>query len=159
MTLKTGLGYDIHPLAPGRRFVLGGIEIPHSKGTAGHSDGDALVHAIIDALLGALGEGDIGGLFPDSDPRTLDISSLKLLEDVMARLRKAGGKIVNLDTVVVVEEPRIGPHAGRMKEALGSVLGLAGKSLNIKAKTNELLGPVGKGEAVACWAVALVEFP
>jgi 2-C-methyl-D-erythritol 2,4-cyclodiphosphate synthase len=156
--LKAGLGYDVHPLVPGRRFVLGGIEIPFPKGPAGHSDGDALIHAIIDALLGALGEGDIGRLFPDDDPGTQDISSLVLLEDVMARLRKAGGRIVNLDTVVVVEEPRIGPHAGRMKEALGPVLEIEGKALNIKAKTNEKLGPVGGGEAVACWAVALVEF-
>ncbi len=156
--LKAGLGYDVHPLVPGRRFVLGGIEIPFPKGPAGHSDGDALVHAIIDALLGALGEGDIGRLFPDDDPGTQDLSSLVLLEEVMARLRKAGGRIVNLDTVVVVEEPRIGPHAGRMKETLGRVLGIEGRALNIKAKTNEKLGPVGDGEALACWAVALVEF-
>ncbi len=156
--LKAGLGYDVHPLVLGRRFVLGGIEIPFPKGPAGHSDGDALVHAIIDALLGALGEGDIGRLFPDDDPGTQDLSSLVLLEEVMARLRKAGGRIVNLDTVVVVEEPRIGPHAGRMKETLGRVLGIEGGALNIKAKTNEKLGPVGDGEALACWAVALVEF-
>ncbi len=156
--LKAGFGYDVHPLVLGRRFVLGGIEIPFPKGPAGHSDGDALVHAIIDALLGALGEGDIGRLFPDDDPGTQDLSSLVLLEEVMARLRKAGGRIVNLDTVVVVEEPRIGPHAGRMKETLGRVLGIEGGALNIKAKTNEKLGPVGDGEALACWAVALVEF-
>ena len=156
--LKAGLGYDVHPLVSGRRFVLGGIEIPFPKGPAGHSDGDALVHAIIDALLGTLGEGDIGQLFPDDDPETQDLSSLVLLEEVMARLRKAGGRIVNLDTVVVVEEPRIGPHAGRMKETLGPVLGIEGRALNIKAKTNEKLGPVGDGDALACWAVALVEF-
>jgi 2-C-methyl-D-erythritol 2,4-cyclodiphosphate synthase len=157
--LKVGLGYDIHPLAEGRRFVLGGIEIPFPKGPLGHSDGDAVIHAIIDALLGTLGEGDIGGLFPDDDPGFKDVPSLELLEDVMGRLRRAGGRIVNLDTVIVAEEPRLAPHVDRMKTVLRPVLGLGEKALNIKAKTNEKLGPVGEGNAVACWAVALVEFP
>jgi 2-C-methyl-D-erythritol 2,4-cyclodiphosphate synthase len=155
---KIGFGYDIHPLAEGRRFVLGGVEIPSPKGPAGHSDGDALVHAVIDSLLGALGEGDIGRLFPDKDPRYKNISSLALLEDVMARLRRAGGRIVNLDTVVVLEAPPIAPHAGDIEAVLGPVLGLKGESLSIKAKTNEKLGIVGAGDAVACWAVVLLEF-
>jgi 2-C-methyl-D-erythritol 2,4-cyclodiphosphate synthase len=155
---KIGFGYDIHPLAEGRKFVLGGVEIPFPKGPVGHSDGDALVHAVIDALLGALGEGDIGRLFPDKDPRYQNISSLVLLEEVMARLQKAGGRIVNLDTVIVLEAPPIAPHAGEIEAALGRVLGLDGRSLNLKAKTNEKLGTVGEGDAVACWAVVLLEF-
>jgi 2-C-methyl-D-erythritol 2,4-cyclodiphosphate synthase len=153
-----GLGYDIHPLVEGRRFILGGVEVPFPKGPAGHSDGDALVHAIIDSLLGALGEGDIGRHYPDTDPRFKDVPSLDLLRDVMARLRKAGGRIVNLDTVIVAEAPKMAPHAEEIKASLGPLLGLEEKSLNIKAKTNEELGPVGEGRAVACWAVALVEF-
>lgn len=153
---KIGFGYDIHRLEPGRRLVLGGADIPHPKGLAGHSDGDALVHALIDALLGALGEGDIGRLFPDTDPRWKDARSTGLLEDVVRRLRARGGEIVNADTVIVAEEPKIAPHVAAMKAALCPVLGLAETGLGIKAKTAEGLGPVGEGRAIACWAVVLV---
>jgi 2-C-methyl-D-erythritol 2,4-cyclodiphosphate synthase len=156
---KIGFGYDIHRLEAGRRLVLGGIEVPHGAGLLGHSDGDALVHAVIDALLGALGEGDIGTLFPDTDPRYEGARSTDLLEVVVGRLRERGGVIAHIDAVVVAEEPKIGPHAAAMKAALAPVLGIPAGALGIKAKTNEGLGPVGEKRAIACYAVALVRFP
>ena len=156
---KIGFGYDIHRLEAGRRLVLGGVHIPFSAGLLGHSDGDALVHAVIDALLGALGEGDIGGRFPDTDPRFRGARSLGLLEDIAALLRARGAEIVNVDAVVVAEEPKIGPHAAAMKAALCPVLGLPESALGIKAKTNEGLGPVGEKRAIACYAVALLRLP
>ncbi|MGZ4886999.1 MAG: 2-C-methyl-D-erythritol 2,4-cyclodiphosphate synthase [Candidatus Aminicenantales bacterium] len=154
---KIGFGYDIHALVPGRRLVLGGLHIPGPAGLTGHSDGDGLVHAIIDALLGAAGEADIGRLFPDNDPRTEGISSLRLLGEVMARLTDAGWSVVNVDTVVVAEEPKIAPHVESMKEILCPVLGVESLGLGIKGKTNEGLGPVGEGRAIACWAVVLIQ--
>ncbi|MGA2362049.1 MAG: 2-C-methyl-D-erythritol 2,4-cyclodiphosphate synthase [Candidatus Aminicenantales bacterium] len=154
---KIGFGYDIHPLVAGRKLVLGGLEIPFPRGLSGHSDGDALVHAVADALLGALGEGDIGRLFPDTDPRTEGVSSLLLLADVMARLKPGGWRVVNVDAVVVAEEPKISPHVPAMKNVLCPVLGIEQTGLGIKGKTNEGVGPVGEGRAIACWAVALIE--
>ena len=155
--LKIGLGYDIHPLVAGRSLVLGGLAVPGPRGLLGHSDGDALVHAIIDALLGAAGEGDIGRLYPDTDPRTKGISSLQILGEVMDRLKADGWSVANVDAVVVAEEPKIAPLAGAMKKVLCPVLGVADADLSIKGKTNEGLGPVGESRAVACWAVALIE--
>ena len=156
---RIGFGYDIHRLEAGRPLVLGGIDVPHGAGLRGHSDGDALVHAVIDALLGALGEGDIGTLFPDTDPRTEGARSAGLLATVVGLVRSRGGEIVNVDAVVVAEEPKIGPHAAAMKAALAPVLGLPIGAVGIKAKTNEGLGPVGEKRAIACYAVALVRFP
>jgi 2-C-methyl-D-erythritol 2,4-cyclodiphosphate synthase len=156
---KIGIGYDIHRLAAGRRLVLGGIDIPFGAGLLGHSDGDALVHAVIDALLGALGEGDIGAHFPDTDPRYKDARSTGLLEAVVGLVRERGAEIVNVDSVVVAEEPKMAPHAAAMKTALAPVLGIPASSLGIKAKTNEGLGPVGERLAIACYAVALLRFP
>lgn len=156
MEIRTGLGYDIHRLAAGRRFVLGGVEIPFEKGSLGHSDGDCLTHAVIDALLGASGNPDIGRLFPDEDPRFKDVRSIELLVQVMVRLRSAGWQVVNVDAVIVLERPRLADHIDGMKSVLGPVLGLPGPALGIKAKTNEGLGPVGSGEAVACWATVLI---
>jgi len=155
--LKIGFGYDIHALVPGRRLVLGGLHIPGPSGLTGHSDGDGLVHAIIDALLGAAGEADIGRLFPDNDPRTEGISSLRLLGEVMALLTDAGWSVVNVDTVIVAEEPKIAPHVESMKRILCPVLGVESLGLGIKGKTNEGLGSVGEGRAIACWAVALIQ--
>ena len=154
--LKIGLGYDIHPLTPGRRLILGGLDIPHPLGLAGHSDGDALIHAIIDALLGAMGEGDIGQLFP-MDQSTAGASSLTMLRDVMNRLRAGGWSIANVDAVVVAEAPRIAPCVQGMKAALCPVLGIEETALGIKGKTNEGFGAVGEGRAIACWAVALIQ--
>lgn len=154
--LKVGFGYDIHPFAPGRRLMLGGVHIPHPAGLAGHSDGDALVHAVIDALLGAMGEGDIGQLFP-ADRKTQGTDSLTYLAAVKRRLDAEGWRIANIDTVIVTELPKIAPHAAAMKAALCPILGIPGEALGIKGKTNEGLGPVGEGKAVACWATALLE--
>lgn len=156
---KTGLGYDIHRLEAGRRLVLGGVAIPFRAGLAGHSDGDALVHAVIDALLGGLGEGDIGGRFPDTDPRYEGARSTGLLADVVGLLKQRGAEIVNVDTVIVAEEPKMGLHVPAMKAVLSPILGVPETCLGIKAKTNEGLGPVGEKRAIACFAVALLRFP
>ncbi|MGQ9671816.1 MAG: 2-C-methyl-D-erythritol 2,4-cyclodiphosphate synthase [Candidatus Aminicenantales bacterium] len=157
MAIKIGIGYDIHRLGPGRKLFLGGLEIPHPIGLVGHSDGDCLIHAIIDALLGALGEPDIGQLFPDSDARYRDIRSTLLLERVVAKLKKKKIKILNVDAVIVAERPRLAPYVERMKGILGPILGLRQDAIGIKAKTNEGLGVIGQGQAVACWAVALLK--
>jgi 2-C-methyl-D-erythritol 2,4-cyclodiphosphate synthase len=154
---KIGFGYDIHPLVAGRKLVLGGLEIPFPRGLSGHSDGDALVHSIADALLGAMGGGDIGRLFPDSDPGTEGVSGLLVLAEVMARLKAGGWRIVNVDAVVAAEEPKISPHVPAMRKILGPALGIKETDLSIKGKTNEGFGPVGEGRAIACWAVALIE--
>jgi len=156
---KTGFGYDIHRLEAGRRLILGGVDIPFQEGLAGHSDGDALVHAVIDALLGALGEGDIGGRFPDNDARYKGARSTGLLAEVVGLLKERGAEIVNVDTVIVAEEPKMGPHVPAMKAGLSPVLGIPETCLGIKAKTNEGLGPVGEKRAIACFAVALLRFP
>ena len=157
MKYKIGLGYDIHRLVRGRPLYVGGVEIPSDRGALGHSDGDCLIHAIIDALLGAEGMTDIGGLYPDSDPRTAGIRSTRLLGEVVDRLRRAEFRILNIDVVVVAENPKLGPHFPRMKEALAPILGLDGSDLGLKAKTNEGVGSIGREEAIACWAVALIE--
>ncbi len=154
---RIGFGYDIHPLAPGRPLVLGGLAVPFPEGLAGHSDGDGLVHAVIDALLGAAGEPDIGRLFPDTDPRLAGVSSLKLLGETVARLKAGGWAVVNVDTVVAAEAPKIAPLVEPMRAVLCPVLGLDRTALGIKGKTGEGLGPVGEGRAIACWAVALIE--
>jgi len=155
--LKIGFGYDIHPLSAGRPLVLGGLEVPFPKGLDGHSDGDGLVHAIIDALLGAAGEPDIGRLFPDTDPRLAGVSSLKLLGEAMARLRAGGWSVVNVDTVVAAEAPKIAPLVERMRDVLCPVLGVDRAALGIKGKSGQGLGDIGEGRAIACWAVALIK--
>jgi 2-C-methyl-D-erythritol 2,4-cyclodiphosphate synthase len=154
---RIGFGYDLHRLAPGRKLILGGKEIPFSKGSVGHSDGDCLIHAVIDALLGAAGERDIGQNFPDDDPQYKDVRSVRLLVEVMDRIKKKGFRILSLDSVVVAEEPRLSPHVPEMKNVLCPILGLSLDRLGIKAKTNEGLGLIGRGQAIACWAVVLVE--
>jgi len=152
--MRIGLGYDLHRLTAGRPLYLGGLRIPSDKGLRGHSDGDALVHALIDALLGAAGEGDIGRLFPDTDPSYKNIRSTILLEKVVRRLRAKGLRPDHVDVVVVTEAPRLGPHFEAMKEILSPLLGLPGDRIGLKAKTNEGLGDIGKGRALACFAVA-----
>lgn len=156
MKIKAGLGYDIHKLEKGRKLYLGGVEIPFSQGLVGHSDGDCLIHAIIDALLGAFGEGDIGQLFPDTDPNYEDIRSTQLLKEAMEKIKVGGMEIVNVDSVIIAEEPKLFPYIPRMKEALCSILGVTRDRIGIKAKTNEGLGLIGKKEAIASWALALV---
>lgn len=157
MKIKIGIGYDIHRLQTGKKLFLGGVDIPFSKGSIGHSDGDCLVHAIIDALLGALGEGDIGQLFPDTDQRYRNIRSTKLLEIVMDRIRDNNGRIHHIDCIIVAESPKIGPHIPRIKQALCPILEIETNDLGIKAKTNEGIGPVGQGDAIAVMAQALLE--
>ena len=156
MRIKIGIGYDIHKLQEGTKLFLGGVEIPFSKGLVGHSDGDCLIHAIIDALLGAIGEGDIGKYFPDTDPRYQNIQSTKLLEIIMDHVRKKRGSIHHVDCIIIAESPKIGPHIAEMKRVLCPLLRIQANDLGIKAKTNEGIGPIGQGEAIATLAHALV---
>ena len=156
MQIRTVIGYDIHRLAAGRRLVLGGVRIPSPIGLAGHSDADALIHALIDALLGASGDGDIGRLFPDTDPTWMNADSADLLKVVMVRLRKAGFEVLNADAVIVAEKPAIAPHVAAMKRILCPILGVKPDALGIKGKTNEGLGPIGRGKAIACLATVLL---
>jgi 2-C-methyl-D-erythritol 2,4-cyclodiphosphate synthase len=155
--LRTGLGYDLHRFQAGRPLVLGGVTVPHPSGLRGHSDGDALVHALIDAVLGAAGEGDIGRLFPDTDPHWRGADSVELLRGVMKRVKSKGLRLVHADAVVVAERPKLGPYFEAMKDRLCPVLGLPCDGLGLKAKTNEGLGLIGRGRAIACWAVVLAE--
>jgi 2-C-methyl-D-erythritol 2,4-cyclodiphosphate synthase len=148
--VRTGLGIDSHRLVPGRRLVLGGVEIPFELGLAGHSDADVLAHAITDALLGAAGLGDIGRHFPDTDPRWKDADSMALLRDVADRVRGAGHELVHVDATVMLERPRLAPHRDAIEAALAAVLG----SVNVKATTGEGMGFVGRGEGIAALAVA-----
>ncbi|MFA5092863.1 MAG: 2-C-methyl-D-erythritol 2,4-cyclodiphosphate synthase [Candidatus Omnitrophota bacterium] len=154
MQYKVGIGYDIHRLIEGRPLFLGAIEIPYIKGLLGHSDGDALVHALCDALLGALALGDIGEHFPDTDPKYQGIASSKLLAVVKELVDKSGYKINNLDVVVIAQEPNLSPFKKQIKEKISSLLNLSEEIINIKAKTNEGLGAVGNKEAIACYVVA-----
>ena len=157
MKIRIGLGYDIHKLKKGRKLYLGGVEIPFSRGLAGHSDGDCLIHSIIDALLGVLGEGDIGQLFPDTDPKYRDIRSTELLKEVVEKVKTKGMEIVNIDAVVIAEEPKLSSSIPGMKETLSLLLGVERDNMGIKAKTNEGLGLIGKKRAIASWALALVK--
>lgn len=157
MRIKIGIGYDIHRLQEGKKLFLGGVKIPFFKGLTGHSDGDCLIHAIIDALLGAIGEGDIGQYFPDTDPRYRNIQSTKLLEIIMDHVSKKSGSIHNVDCIIIAEFPKIGPHISKMKQILCPILQIEAGDLGIKAKTNEGIGPVGQGEAIAAIAQVLLE--
>jgi 2-C-methyl-D-erythritol 2,4-cyclodiphosphate synthase len=154
---KVGIGYDIHRLVRGRKLVLGGVEIPSNRGSLGHSDGDCLTHALIDALLGAMGQGDIGRLFPDTDPKFKGVRSLDLLADVVARLRKKRMSIQNVDAILALEEPKLSPYINKIKESLARVLDIETDDIGLKAKTNEGLDSIGRGRAIACWAVALLK--
>ncbi len=156
MKIKAGLGYDLHRLVPGRKLIIGGVSLPSDTGCLAHSDGDVLVHSLIDALLGAGGLGDIGQWFPDTDPAFKDISSLELLRRVMAELRQAGFTVLNTDSVVILEKPKLGPYFRDMRANLASLLGIEPDRVGLKAKTSEGVGEVGSGQAVACWTVALL---
>lgn len=157
MKIRIGIGYDIHKLEEGRKLFLGGVDIPSPKGLIGHSDGDCLIHAIIDALLGATGEKDIGQLFPDSDPEYKDVRSTELLKEVIGRLKKNKIAIVNIDSIIVAEEPMLASYIPRMKEVLCPILGVEGDDFGIKAKTNEGIGEIGRGEAIVSWVEVLVK--
>lgn len=156
MSYRIGIGYDIHRLVEGRKLFIGAVEIPYIKGLLGHSDGDVLLHAICDALLGAIAEGDLGEHFPDTDPKYQGISSVELLKIVMGLVKKKGYGINNIDAVVVAEEPMLTPFKKQIKERIASALMISEESVNIKAKTNEGLGELGKKEAIASFAVAIL---
>ncbi len=155
--MRVGYGYDIHPLVPGRKLIVGGIEIPHTKGLDGHSDADVLTHAVCDSILGAMGEGDLGAHFPASDQRYKDISSLKLLEAAMSMLTQRGCRVVNVDAVINAQAPRLGPHLGAMKDALAKAMGVEPACINIKVKSGEGQGAVGREEAMTAQVVCLIE--
>lgn len=155
--MRVGLGYDLHRLVEGRPLFLGGVKIPFPKGLLGHSDGDVIIHAIMDALLGGAGLKDIGFYFPNTDPQYKDISSLLLLRKVKEILEKEGKKVVNIDATVLAQEPKISPFIEEMKMNIARTLGLKEEQIGIKATTGEGLGFVGRGEGIVAIAVALVE--
>ena len=154
---RIGEGWDIHALVEGRPLVLGGVTIAHTHGLLGHSDADALCHAITDALLGAAGLGDIGRHFPDTDPAFKGADSLRLLAEAARRVAAAGWVIVNIDSTVVAQAPRLAPHIGAMRECLSGALGLPTEAVNVKAKTAESMGPVGERRAIEARAVCLLQ--
>jgi 2-C-methyl-D-erythritol 2,4-cyclodiphosphate synthase len=157
LKIKIGLGYDIHRLEEGRKLFLGGVEIDFPKGLKGHSDGDCLIHALIDALLGAAGEKDIGQFFPDKDPRYKDIKSTALLRQVVSMISERKMKILSADSIIIAEKPILASYIPRMKEVLCPILGLDREDLGIKAKTNEGLGQEGQGAAISAWAQVLIK--
>jgi 2-C-methyl-D-erythritol 2,4-cyclodiphosphate synthase len=154
--MRIGQGFDAHALIAGRKLVIGGVAIPYEKGLAGHSDADVLIHAVCDALLGAAGLGDIGKHFPDSDPRFKDIDSRKLLREVARLLKERGLTVANVDATIIAQAPKMAPHIPVMRANLAADLGIAPDAVNVKAKTTEKLGFVGRGEGIAAEAVALV---
>jgi 2-C-methyl-D-erythritol 2,4-cyclodiphosphate synthase len=153
--VRIGIGYDSHRLVQGRNLVLGGVHIPYERGLLGHSDADVLCHAVIDSLIGALGLGDIGKLFPDTDPRWKDVSSISLLSEVMELVRTHGYSVAWVDSVIIAESPMLAAHISAMKDAM-STAGIRAERVNIKAKTNERMGFLGQGEGIAAYAVCLL---
>lgn len=153
---RVGEGWDVHALVPGRPLIVGGVRLPHPLGLWGHSDADVLLHAITDAVLGAAGLGDIGRHFPDTDPRFRGADSRLLLAEAMRRVREAGYELVNLDSTVVAQAPKLAPHIPAMVEAVAATLGVAPSQVNVKAKTAEKLGPVGQGLSIEARAIALL---
>ena len=157
MKIRIGQGYDVHRLAEGRKLILGGVEIPHGKGLLGHSDADALLHALTAALLGAAGLGDIGRHFPDTDPRFAGVDSRELLREAVRRVRASGWQPVNADATVIAQAPKLAAYVPAMVATIAADLGLTPEAVNVKAKTNETLGYLGRGEAIEAQAVVLVE--
>lgn len=155
----TGLGYDVHRFIHARPLVLGGVTIPHPRGLEGHSDADVLCHAIADAVLGAIGESDIGHHFPNTDPSIRGISSLQILRKAAELVAARGAKINSIDSTLIAEEPKIGPHVFAMRERISGALGIPAARVAVKATTNEGLGTIGRGEGIAAMAVASVELP
>ena len=157
MSIRIGHGYDIHALAPGRKLILAGVEIEHDSGLAGHSDADAVAHAVIDALLGAAALGDIGGHFPDTDPAYKDADSIALLRETVSKVASAGWLVGNVDVTVIAQRPKLAPHIEAMRANLAAALGIDRGCVSVKAKTNEGMDAAGRGEAIAAQAVTLIE--
>jgi 2-C-methyl-D-erythritol 2,4-cyclodiphosphate synthase len=157
--VHVGIGYDVHQLVAGRRLVLGGVEIPHTKGLDGHSDADALIHAICDAVLGAMGEEDIGHFFPNTDPRWKGVPSKIFLEEAARIIALRDGKIVNIDATLIAQAPKIYPYIPEMKKRIAAALDISEKQVGVKATTNELMGFIGREEGIAAMAVASVDLP
>lgn len=155
--MRVGMGYDVHKLTENRDLILGGVKIPWEKGLLGHSDADVLIHAVMDALLGAAALGDIGKHFPDTDPAYKGISSLKLLSHVMELLKKNGFSVGNVDAVIIAQKPKMAPHIPKMRENLAEAMGISRDRVNVKATTEEGLGFTGRGEGIASQAVCLLE--
>jgi 2-C-methyl-D-erythritol 2,4-cyclodiphosphate synthase len=157
--IRTGIGFDIHRFSAGRKLILGGVEIPSPVGLEGHSDADVLCHALADALLGSIADGDIGQHFPNTDPRWIDADSVELLRQVVLRVKAKGFHVVNVDAMITAEKPKVMPYAQRMRERLAPVLGVTIDEVSVKATTMEGLGAIGRGEGIAVMAVATVECP
>lgn len=155
--MRVGLGHDTHRLVEGRPLLLGGVRIEHARGLAGHSDADVVLHAVTDALLGAAGLGDIGDAFPDTDPAHKDRDSRYFLAATLARLKEAGWRVVNLDVTIFAQEPKLGPVKTRIRDNLAELLGLASTAVNVKAKTGEGVGHIGRAEAIGCHAATLID--
>ena len=156
---RVGLGYDVHQLKEGRLLILGGVEIPHKSGLDGHSDADVLMHAICDAILGALGQGDIGSFFPPSDPQWKDAPSKIFLKEAASQIKKQNGQLINVDAMLIAEAPKIAPHISAMKNNIATALGVKPGDIGIKATTNETMGFIGRGEGMAAHAVASIQLP
>ncbi len=156
MNIRIGEGWDVHALVPGRKLILGGVEIPHTAGLLGHSDADVLLHAITDAVLGAAGLGDIGRHFPDTDAQFKGADSSVLLAEAMRRVRAHGWELVNVDSTIVAQEPKLSPHMAAINASVAKALGVQAVQVNVKAKTAEKLGPVGMGQSIEARAVALL---
>jgi 2-C-methyl-D-erythritol 2,4-cyclodiphosphate synthase len=155
--MRVGIGHDTHRLQAGRPLILGGVRVEHPRGLAGHSDADVVVHAVTDALLGAAGLGDIGDAYPDTDPRWKDAESTLFLRETLRRLNQRGWKPVNLDVIVFAQEPKLGSVKGAIRDRLAELLGLPADAVNVKAKTGEGVGHIGRAEAIACQAVVLID--
>jgi len=156
-TIRIGQGYDIHPLRQGRKLILGGIEIPHTHGLDGHSDADVLVHAVCDALLGSMGEGDLGRWYPSSNADFKDVSSLLMLKQIGQTLAQQGFRLVNVDTVILAESPKLAPHLEKMGKNMAEALNIDADQINVKVKSGEGLGLIGRGDGIAAQAVCLIE--
>ena len=154
---RVGIGHDTHRLGPNRPLILGGVKIEHSRGLVAHSDGDVVLHALTDALLGAAGLGDIGDAFPDTDPQYKDCDSRLFIDGALKRLAEQGWKVVNVDLTIFAQEPKLGPVKAKMREHLAAMLGLPVDAVNVKAKTGEKVGAIGRAEAIGCHAVVLIE--
>ncbi len=155
--MRIGIGHDTHRLQEGRPLLLGGVRIQHSRGLAGHSDADVVLHAVTDALLGAAGLGDIGDAYPDTDPAYRNADSTVFVRETLARLKRAGWRVVNVDVIIFAQEPKLGPVKTEIRKKLAELLGLEVGAINVKAKTGEGVGAIGRGEAISCQAVVLID--